>query len=341
MVTSRDVARLAGVSQATVSRAMSPSATVSEQTRARIQEAMDTLGYVRHAAATAMKTNRTNTIGVVVADLVNPFYQEVLDELTREIARAGYRIVVWNTGGGSHGDAITAISERAVDGVAFTTAMQDSEELRAAVERGSPVVLINRSVDGIACDQVISANREGGAQVADYLIDNARTDVAFINGVAGASTSRERQQGFLERMRAAGHPVPEARQFEADFSHEQSYQVTRQLLRSTPVPEAIFCANDFMAFGALDAVKAAAIPAEQVPWIIGFDDVDMASWKSLDLTTVRQPSREMARAGAHLLLARINDPAAEVTRTEFACQLVVRGSTSGRPVKPGEARSGG
>ena len=112
MVTSRDVARLAGVSQATVSRAMSTSAAVSPLTRARVREAMESLGYVRHAGATSMKTRRTNTIGVVVADLVNPFYQEMLDELTREISLAGYRVVVWNTGGGSHSAASFSSARR-------------------------------------------------------------------------------------------------------------------------------------------------------------------------------------------------------------------------------------
>ena len=105
MVTSRDVARLAGVSQATVSRALSGSPLISAATKARVRAAMDQLNYVPHAGAQAMKTRRTNTIGVVVAELTNPFFAEVLDELTTQFAAAGFRVVVWNIGGGSHDDA--------------------------------------------------------------------------------------------------------------------------------------------------------------------------------------------------------------------------------------------
>src|ERR1700754_82236 len=117
MVTSRDVARLAGVSQATVSRALSGLPLISAATKARVRAAMDQLNYVPHAGAQAMKTRRTNTIGVVVAELTNPFFAEVLDELTTQFAAAGFRVVVWNIGGGSHDDALTALRERAIDGV--------------------------------------------------------------------------------------------------------------------------------------------------------------------------------------------------------------------------------
>lgn len=171
MVTSRDVAQLAGVSQATVSRALSSSSKITPETKARVQAEMEALGYVPHAGAQAMKTRRTNTIGVVVADITNPFYPEVLDELTKtkELEAAGYRVVIWNAGGGSHHGALSAIRERAVDGVIFTTATEESPELHAALEWDSPIVLINRVVDGLECDQVTSDNLSGGAAVAGVI----------------------------------------------------------------------------------------------------------------------------------------------------------------------------
>ncbi|MGX9901418.1 LacI family DNA-binding transcriptional regulator [Arthrobacter sp. SA17] len=217
MVTSKDVAKLAGVSQATVSRVMSSSSQISSSTVERVRAAMETLGYVPHVGAQAMKTRRTNIIGVVVADLTNPFYSEVLDELTRELDAAGFRVVIWNAGGGSHHDALKAISEHAVDGVIFTTATEDSVELQAAIEKKSPIVLINRVVEGLDCDQVTSSNIEGGAAVADYLLANGKTRVAFIGGIENASTSRERGQGFLGRMAEGGRAVPEHLRFRGDF----------------------------------------------------------------------------------------------------------------------------
>lgn len=289
---------------------------------------MDELGYVPHAGATAMKTRRTNTIGVVVADLANPFYQEILDELTTEISQAGYRVVVWNTGHGTRSDALIAIREKAVDGVAFTTATEESAELKAAVERKSPLVLINRTVAGIECDQVISENEAGAASVADFVVSHGCARAAFIGGSANASTSRERRSGFVNRMSELGRPVAEALLFSGGYSHEVSRTITLSLLASAETPDVIFCANDYMAFGVLDAIRAAGLSAAEAPWVIGFDDVAMAAWSSFDLTTVRQPSREMARLGTELLIARINDPLTPITKKVFPCDLVVRGSTA-------------
>ncbi|MCY0906378.1 LacI family DNA-binding transcriptional regulator [Arthrobacter sp. H14-L1] len=326
MVTSRDVAELAGVSQATVSRVLSSSSKLSAATKARVQVAMETLGYVPHAGAQAMKTRRTNTIGVVVADLTNPFYSEVLDELTRELDAAGIRVVIWNAGGGSHLDALKAISERAVDGVIFTTATAESLELKAAVEKHSPLVLINRAVESLDCDQVTSTNIEGGAAVANYLLDHGKTRAAFIGGAENASTSRDRGRGFLQTMGERGHPVPEHFRFIGGFSHDTTAGVMNRLLSGGDLPQAVFCANDHMAFGALDALRANRIPARDC-WVIGYDDVEMAAWDSFSLTTVRQPSREMARSGAGLLLERIHTPGLAPRRVDFPCDLIVRGST--------------
>ncbi|KQR64175.1 hypothetical protein ASF98_11820 [Arthrobacter sp. Leaf337] len=326
MVTSRDVAELAGVSQATVSRVMSSPAKLSPATKARVQAAMETLGYVPHAGAQAMKTRRTNTIGVVVADLTNPFYPEVLDELSRELDAAGFRVVIWNAGGGSHHDALKAIREHAVDGVIFTTATEDSLELQAAIEKNSPIVLINRVVEGLDCDQVTSSNTAGGTAVANYLLAHGKTRVAFIGGAQNASTSRERGRGFLGRMAEQGHVVPEHFRFDGKFSHDISAQITNRLLARADRPQAIFCANDHMAFGALDALRAHHIQPKDC-WVIGYDDVDMAAWDSFSLTTVRQPSREMARAGAEMMINRVHTPKHAPRKVNFPCDLIVRGST--------------
>lgn len=326
MVTSRDVAELAGVSQATVSRVLSSSTKLSPATKARVQAAMETLGYVPHAGAQAMRTRRTNTIGVVVADLTNPFYPEVLDELSRELDAAGFRVVLWNAGGGSHHDALKAIREHAVDGVIFTTATEDSLELQAAIEKNSPILLINRVVEGLECDQVTSSNTAGGTAVADYLLAHGKTRVAFIGGAENASTSRERGRGFLGRMAEQGRAVPEHFRFNGGFSHDISAQVTSRLLSRADRPQAIFCANDHMAFGALDALRFHRIQPKDC-WVIGYDDVDMAAWDSFSLTTVRQPSREMARIGAGMLVSRIHSPRRAPRRVNFPCDLIVRGST--------------
>lgn len=326
MATSKDVARLAGVSQATVSRTLSSPSSVAAATRVKVMSAAASLGYAPHAGARAMKTRRSNTVGVVVADLSNPFYTELLEEITAELDRASQRVVIWNSASNNHAEALESISTSAIDGVIFTTATASSVELAAAVERRSPVVLLNREVDGLECDRIVSDNYAGAAEVADFFVKNGRTDVAFIGGLSEAKTSQDRARGFIDRMRELGHPVPERSVIHAGFSHDAASHETHKLLARSPRPSAIFCANDFMAFGALDARIGRGLTAEEC-WVVGYDDVAMSSWESLDLTTVRQPIREMASNGVAMLLERIQDPAAPARRRSYPPALLVRGST--------------
>lgn len=327
MVTSRDVARIAGVSQATVSRALSAGSSVAPATRAKVRAAMEQLGYVPHAGAQAMKTRRTNTIGVVLADLANPFYIQLLDYLTRALDEAGQRVVIWNTANSHHGDdALTAIREYAIDGLVFTTATAGSIELAHAVERGRPIVLINREVDGVHCDKVISDNIAGARSVADLFVERGRTAAAFIGGVPDAATARDRRLGFLGRMAELGHPVPEHRSFDGGFSHDTASEITRRLFARADRPTAIFCVNDYMAFGAQDALRDLRISPEEC-WVVGYDDVDMASWPSFGLTTVRQPTREMVVDGVSLLLERIQNPELPPRRLSHPSTLLIRHST--------------
>lgn len=332
LVTSRDVARLAGVSQATVSRALSSSSKINPATRARVLAASQELDYVPHAGAQTLRTRRTGIVGVVVADLTNPFYVQVLDELTRVLGHEGYRVVMWNAGGGSHADALLAIGENAVDGVIFTTATASSPELREAVDRNRPLVLINRDIEGVECDRAVGNNATGGRAVAEFLHQRGRTNVALISGPSDATTSRDRTDGFLRRMSELGHEVPEHLRFDGRFSQDLAAQITRRILNRTIPPDAIFCVNDNMAFGALNTLRELHLSPHDV-YVIGYDDVDMAAWASFDLTTVRQPSREMAAAGVRLLVDRMNNPGRIPQTLRYDPTLIERGSTSDRATR--------
>jgi LacI family transcriptional regulator len=318
------------VSQATVSRALS-GGKVSPATRDRILEAAKAVGYVPNLGARAMKTGRVNTVGVVVADLTNPFYPEILDALTEFLDAAGKKVTLWNSDGPGNDAALEAINAGSVDGVIFTTVTEASAPLRAAIDKHSPVVLINRVVDALACDQVSSDNLAGGEAVATYLLENGHRRIAFIGGPSTASTARDRRQGFSQRLTDAGIPLAEDRTLEGPFSHDFGFTATTRLLRGGEPPTAIFCSNDLIAFGALDAARAANVSVPQDLWVVGYDDIAMSSWPAFNLTTVHQPSREMAEAGARALLDRIDDPTAPYRTLTFRSRLVLRGSTATAP----------
>lgn len=340
MATSKDVAKLAGVSQATVSRAFTPNGKISDATRKRIVRAARELKYVPNLGARAMKTGRTNAVGVVVADLTNPFYPQILDALTTYLDDAGQKVTLWNSDGPGNDAALEAINAGSIDGIVFTTVTDASAPLRAALDNNRPVVLVNRIVEALPCDQVASDNRVGGAAIADYLVGHGHNRIGLIGGPVAASTARHRTAGFTERLRDRGVELPPSRVHQGAFSHEFGFQATATLLDSDERPTAIFCSNDLIAFGALDAARAMKVAVPEDLWVVGYDDVDMCSWPAFDLTTMHQPSRTMARAGAEALLERIGNPSAPFKTLTFRARLVPRGSTAGAPASVADSASG-
>jgi LacI family transcriptional regulator len=326
VVTSRDVARVAGVSQATVSRVLQGSPNVTGHTRARVLRALEETGYTPNVLARAMKTRRTGTIGVVVASITNPFYPEILEVLTERLAEVGRRMILWSTGPGE-ASAIEAIRQGLVDGVVFTAVTAESAPLAAALAQDAPVVLVNRGIHGVDCDQVTSDNVEGGRAVARYLAAGGHAHPALIGGPLATSTAVEREEGF--RAELAGLPPERFRR--GDFSHAAGHAAMTSLLSTASPPTAVFCVNDLTAFGALDAARALGVRVPEDLWLVGYDDVDMASWEAFDLTTVRQPMGEMVAEALALLLARIAEPDRAAVHRRFPSRLIVRGSTAHVP----------
>lgn len=331
MATSRDIARVAGVSQTTVSRVLHNHPRVKTETRERVLRVLREMDYSPDGLARAMITRKTNTVGVVVEDITNPFYPEVVEDLCRELGVMGRRVMLWNSREAGEKGAIEAIRQRLVDGVVFTTATPESTVLYEAVEAGSPVVLVNRYVEGVACDRVTTANVRGGRLIAGYFADWGHEKVALISGLAGASTATEREAGFLEGLEARGIAPGAVSREPGYFSHGRSREAMVRLLSRRDPPTAVFCANDLMAFGALNGAKAVGAKVPDDVWVVGFDDIEMASWEAFDLTTVSQPVPEMVREAVRLLTQRIEDPSRPVEHLRLGgSEIVVRGSTARR-----------
>lgn len=333
MVTSRDVALVAGVSQATVSRVLQGSSNVTDQTRKRVLDAVAEIGYEPNVLARAMKTQRTQTIGVVVARITNPYYPQLIDALSAELANANQRMVLWTSEGTGDASALEAIRQRMVDGVVFTTVTAESVPLHEALRRGAPVVTLNRSVEGIACDQVTSDNLAGSAQVVRYLVGAGHRRLGFIGGPVGPSTSAERERGFRRAVVAAGLHLDESLCRRGDFSHEDGHAAMRDLLALDDPPTAVFCVNDLTAMGAIDGARSLRRRVPEDIWVVGYDDIAMSSWEGYDLTTVRQPIKQMAALAVTFLLRRITEPGVEPRHYRYPYELIVRGSTARTPLR--------
>ncbi len=335
MVTSRDVASAAGVSQATVSRTLSGAAGVSDEIRARVTQAAEELGYELNFAARAMRLKRSGTIGVVVDRVTNPFYPEIIESLSRTLDELDLRMILWDSQGAGEKGAIQAIGQKMVDGLIFTTATSTSSALRTALDAGAPLVLVNRIVEGVRCDQVDSDNAVVSARVARYFASAGRVRAGLVTGSSDASTAHDRRAGFVRGAAEHGVEIPEHFVVDGRFSHRGGYEALEQMLRDPEPPTAVFCSNDLSAFGVVDAARAAGVSVPDDLWIVGYDDVDMASWESFSLTTARQPVDEMVRMGVQLLQERIDSPKRASTHHRFTSELVVRDSTGRVPVPEG------
>jgi len=331
VVTSRDVAISAGVSQATVSRVMAGSSLVTESTRQRVLTAAQRTGYQTNHAARAMRTQRSGTIGIVVADLLNPFYPEVIAASSRELSRRDLRMILWSSEFEGEVGAAEAIGQRQIDGLIFTTALPSSGQLEGALQARAPVVLLNRTIAGLACDQVESDNYRMSFAMAEYFAGAGHTQVGLLTADRRASTAALREKGFREGVAATGMSLTDDRIADGLFSHRGGHAAFTAIMSSAQPPTALFCVNDFAALGALDAARAQRVAVPDDLWIAGYDDIDMASWEAFDLTTAKQPVDAMVSLAVDLLLERINDPSLPFRHYKFPGSLSIRGSTAHAP----------
>ena len=325
-LTSHDIAAAAGVSQATVSRVLAGSPAVKESTREAVLKVLRDMGYTPHAGARAMRTRRTGVLGVVVAHITNPFYPFLLEALSTAIDASGRRMILWDGRIDGERSAVTAIREGAVDSVVFTTAIRGSATLAESVARGLPVVLVNRTIRGMACDTVTSDNAAGGRMVARHFVRGGRERIACIGGQPEVSTGVERLHGFRDALRRAGRSAPTTAHG-GEFSYEAGQRAMRELLEADEAPDAVFCANDVLAFGAMDAARNAGLRIPDDMWIVGYDDIAMSSWGSYDLSTVRQPVAEMAQCAVDFAVDRLDHPERAARRALLKSDFVLRGST--------------
>jgi LacI family transcriptional regulator len=341
-LTSRGVARLAGVSQTTVSRVLADHPGVRPETRSKVLRALAETNYQPNAMARAMKTSQTGSIGVVVARLSNPLYPAMLQVIGAQLARAGLRMVVWDSEHGGEQPASIALRQGIVDGVILTTATTTSPFLRDAMNSRTPVVLVNRTVAGCACDQISSDNAGGAARIARYLLGCGRR-IALIGGSPEPSTIRERERGFRAALAREHASLPLQLYQRVDtFSHASGREAILRLLDLAAPPDAVFCANDVIALGAIDGARSRGLRVPEDLWVVGYDDIEMASWDAYDLTTVRQPLEEMARLATELLAGRMREPGRTAGTHCLPNDLVIRGSTARRPfpAEPGQATTG-
>jgi DNA-binding LacI/PurR family transcriptional regulator len=325
--TSNDVARLAGVSQSTVSRSFDPESPISAETRERVLAAAAELGYQPNAIARSLITQRTNIIGIVMANLTDSqFYPNVLEQFTHRLQDMGKQVLLLTTPPGrSVDEMLTQILGYQVDALIIASLTPGNEIINFSNRGGRPVIMFNRYATGTNANVVCCDNVDGGRQVADYLLDTGHNRIAYVAGPENTTTNLMREKGFTEQLNQRGYH--DILREQAEYRYVAGRQAAHRLLAGDDRPDAVFCAADIIALGLMDAARydlGIRVPDDLS--VVGFDDVASAGWPAYDLTTIRQPVDEMITATLELL-KQADQGDQEPKTTLLPVELVVRGST--------------
>ena len=336
-ITASDVAKAAGVSQPTVSRVFNRSATVDPAKAERVWAVARELGYIPNLVARSLNSGNSFRIGIVLAYLKNGFFGEALQRLSKALNAQGYSVTVYFAG--NRGDEIDAIVDDLladqVDGIVLASISLSNELVARVLKSGIPCVLFNRGQRDSDASMVTASNFDGARLATEFLIDAGHRHIAHLAGWREALNGVDRKNGFLAAMEAARlEPVACV---DCHFRRNVAMDETRRLFASATPPDALFVANDHMAFGVLEVLREElGVRVPEDVSVIGYDDALMARWKTFDLTTVRQPLNRMIEATATLLVNEIGDTERPPEKIEIPCELVIRGSAR---LPDGQSRS--
>ena len=318
--TSYDVARMAGVSQSAVSRCFKEGASISAKTRAKVEKAAKKLGYQPNAMARGLITRRSNIVAVIISDLTNLNYPEVLSELNHRLSDKNVRILLFTLGRETNVDkALDHVWQYQVDGI-IAAAQFTQEQIEACDERGIALVFYNRVYPDSTISSVCCDHAEGERQLVEGLINNGRKSFVVMSGPKNSAVSTARAKGAISRLNQESVNII---QVEGDYGYTKACALVKQIMDSdTFKPDAFVCANDTMAIGCIDTLRhvyGIQVP-EQIA-VVGFDGVASAKWLSYELTTVVQPVERMVDAAVNMLMERVEDPELPAEKRLFAGQL--------------------
>ncbi|WP_159881265.1 LacI family DNA-binding transcriptional regulator [Paenibacillus puerhi] len=329
-----DVAREAGVSIAAVSQVINGKGKISEERRQEIFLVMERLNYKPSLIAAALTGKKTYTLGLLVPDISNPFFAEIAHAVEDQADSLGYSVVICST----HNEDdrleryLTLLQQKSVDGIIIGTGMDHAELLDPLLEKSIPIVSIARETTSPHVQTVLVGDRLGGQLAGRHLLALGHTRIGIIAEQLKVSSSRERIGGFREALAGSGLELPDAR-VKASGSDllRDGKRKALELLQPQSQPErptALFCCNDLLAIGALQAAKELGLRVPEDVSIVGFDNTILASVTDPPLTTVAQPIEAMGKLAVEVLVGKLNSTSAGPARSVLEPELIIRGSTA-------------
>jgi LacI family transcriptional regulator len=329
MKTISDVAQKAGVSPTTVSHVINNTRFVSDEKRERVERAIEEMGYHPNALARSLRSGETHTIGLVLPDSANPFFAEVGRNIEGAAFNVGYSVILCNTENDlkKENKYIDVLAENHVDGMIFVGAGEDRDSYRKLLDLKVHVVAMDRDYPDLKMDVVITDNLQGGRLATQHLIGLGHQRIACITGPSKVNLSAQRVTGYIQSLQEAGLGFDKDLIISGDFHPESGQAAAYQLLSMQDPPTAIFACNDMMAIGVLRACMELGRRIPQDLALVGYDDIELASYTTPSLTTIQQPKKEMGVTALKYLLDRIQAEQSAPQKALLPVSLVVRGSS--------------
>jgi len=327
-VTMSDVAREAGVSLMTVSRAINAKGEINPQTRARVLRVAEEMGYRPSNIARGLATRRTHTLGLVIPDVANPFFSDVARGAEHVAYAAGYNVFLCNTDEDPQRESavLQSLEEKRVDGIVLCSSRLDDGELRTVVDRHPAVVLVNRELENAGAGVVLVDDETGGRAVAQHLLQAGHKAVGLLAGPPASRSGHQRARGYRAALAAAGLPYRPDWVRDCSPVVESGQAVASALLAAHPELTALECYNDLVAVGALQACADLGRRVPDDVAVAGFDDIVLAALVTPPLTTCRVPRYELGTQAMRLLLEQIGGCPQGHRKIVLRPDLVVRAS---------------
>ncbi|MBA3787549.1 MAG: LacI family DNA-binding transcriptional regulator [Actinobacteria bacterium] len=324
-----DVARLAGVSTATVSRALNGTGQIAPATSAAIDAAVKQLGYRPNSVARSLVTKSTQTIALLLPDIANPFYAALVSGIQQRALEAGSTMLLCTTEGDAEREEqyLSLLRAKQVDGVLVDGLVLPPERIADFVREGLPIVCLDRDIDSTFVPLVQVDNRLGAKLATQHLLSLGHTRIAHVAGAPGLRISAERVEGYRDALVAAAVEHDPALVTAGSFTEEGGYEAMRPLLAASTLT-AVFAANDLSALGVMHAIAESGRRVPDDISVVGFDDLRLAAHTTPPLTTIRQPAFEIARRATQLLLDLAAGREVPQRLHLLEPELVVRGSTA-------------
>ncbi len=328
----------------TVSRVINGRSGVDEETQRKVEAAIEALDYVPNRVARGLISSKTQTLGLIVPDVANPFFAPVVHGAEMTARKAGFRLLLCNSEGDLRleKEYIEDLVSHRVEGLLIAPAGDQSRHsVFPLMRRGFPVVLIDRALPDLDCDLVVSDSAAGARRLTDHLLSLGHRDIAHLTDADDTSTGRERLRGYREALEGAGLPFREDLVFRTTVDLIGGYRATQQALALDPMPTAIFAVNNMTAVGAMKALRERGLSVPEHMALVCFDDVEHLAVLSPFLTVIDQPAETLGSLGAQLLLERVAGKSGPRSRRiVLQTDLIVRlscGSVSGVPLRPDQS----